>query len=55
MQAAHDSRANALLETSYQSLQEQASKIPDVEVCRMFLENVPWHRGIVVAYWRANG
>jgi predicted ATPase/class 3 adenylate cyclase len=50
LQALQDSRASAILETANQQLQEQASKIPDLDARRLFLENVPWNREIVAAH-----
>lgn len=50
LQSLQDTRAGQLLETAYQLLLEHASKIPDTEARRMFLENVPWNREIVAAY-----
>lgn len=50
LQASQDPRAEEILETAYQLLQEQATKIPDEETRRAFLEDVPWHRQIVSLY-----
>jgi class 3 adenylate cyclase/tetratricopeptide (TPR) repeat protein len=44
--------AKALLEAGYNLLQEQAARITDPAYLRFFLENVPWHRGIMSA-WEA--
>jgi hypothetical protein len=41
-----------MLETAFNLLQEQVSRIPDPEYRKCFLENVPWHLEIVSA-WEA--
>ena len=50
LKASQDPRAEEILETAYQLLQEQAAKIPDEETRRAFLEDVAWHRQIVTWY-----
>ena len=47
LQANHDSRDRAILSAAHHLLQEQAARIGDEETRRLFLENVPAHRGIV--------
>ncbi len=54
LQAAQDPRASEILEIAYEQLQQQAGKISDRDIRRMFLENVPWHRDIIAAYRQAN-
>ena len=51
LRAANDPRARAVLERAHAQLQEQAAKISDETMRRLFLENVPYHREIVAA-WR---
>jgi tetratricopeptide (TPR) repeat protein len=43
-------RANQIISHAYTLLQEQAAKISDEITRQMFLENIPWHRGIVEHY-----
>jgi tetratricopeptide (TPR) repeat protein len=52
LHALDDPRAAAMLESAYQRLQERAAKIPDPEMRRSFLENVPHQRDLVAA-WNA--
>jgi predicted ATPase/class 3 adenylate cyclase len=47
-----DPQAEQMLETAFNLLQEQVSRIPDPEYRKCFLENVPWHLEIVSA-WEA--
>ena len=47
---AGDARASQILESAYQMLQDQAGRIPDDEVRRMYLEIVPWHQALAAAY-----
>ena len=47
LRANQDPRAQAILNTGYSLLQEQATKISDEELRRSFLENVAAHREIV--------
>lgn len=49
LQANHDPRATALLDTAYQRLQEYAGQIGDEPLRRSFLERVPVHRELVRA------
>jgi hypothetical protein len=55
LHALGDPRATSVLAAAHQGLQEQAAKIPDVRLRRSFLENVPYHRAIVVAWAEASG
>jgi hypothetical protein len=41
-----DPRAMVVLQTAMQLLEAQASKINDEHSRRLFIENVPWRRGI---------
>lgn len=50
LQLHEDSRAGEILEVAYRELQKRAAKIPDADVRRTFLEDVPWHREIVSAH-----
>jgi predicted ATPase/class 3 adenylate cyclase len=50
LHAAQDSRAEAVLSTTYTLLQEQAAKIEEEALRRSFLENVAVNREIVAAY-----
>jgi tetratricopeptide (TPR) repeat protein len=50
LKASQDPRAEEILETAYQLLQEQAAKTPDEETRRAFLEDIAWHRQIVSWY-----
>jgi DNA-binding SARP family transcriptional activator len=56
LQANEDPRAQAILTTSYNLLQERAAKISDEALRQSFLENVPWHKEIVCLWEsRENG
>jgi hypothetical protein len=44
---AGDPQAESILETAYNILQEQVSRIPDQAYRDLFLENIPWHREIL--------
>ena len=48
--ALHDPGADTILETAYRLLQEQALKISDSVLRQSFLENVPYHREIILAW-----
>jgi tetratricopeptide (TPR) repeat protein len=50
LQAVRDARANTILETAYNLLQEQAEKIPEAEERRMFLEKVSHNRELIATY-----
>jgi class 3 adenylate cyclase/Tfp pilus assembly protein PilF len=50
LHAAQDSRAEAVLNSAYTLVQEQAAKIEDEALRRSFLENVAVNREIVAAY-----
>ena len=50
LRAARDEQAQVVLEQSHKLLQEQATKIGDLEMREMFLENVPSHRELVAAW-----
>jgi len=50
LQACQDARAQAVLETAYQWLQERAAKITDDELRRSLLENVTAHSEIIFEY-----
>ncbi len=50
LQAHQDGRAEEVLETAHQALQERAARLADESSQRAFLEGVPWHREIVRAY-----
>ncbi|MBN1139898.1 MAG: tetratricopeptide repeat protein, partial [Anaerolineae bacterium] len=50
LQALHDDRASAILETAHSLLQERAADIHDEEIQHSFLENVTAHREIIAAY-----
>jgi len=50
LRARQDSRAQEILATAYNLLQERAAKITDEEMRRSFLENVAAHREIVSHY-----
>ena len=52
LDAAHDVRAGAALETAWQTLQQKAARLTDEGARRMYLDNVPYHREIVAA-WQA--
>jgi predicted ATPase/class 3 adenylate cyclase len=53
LQAVQDSRAGDILEDAYQMLGERADRIPDENLRRKFLENIPHHQEISTA-WRAH-
>jgi len=55
LRANRDPRAQAILQTAYDLLQEQAIKITDAEMRRSFLENVAAHREIIQAWEQAQG
>ncbi|MCP4537872.1 MAG: hypothetical protein GY832_12075, partial [Chloroflexi bacterium] len=50
LQAVQDPRAQDVLNTAYDHLQQQAAKIDDAKLRHSFLENVVAHREIV-AMW----
>lgn len=50
LKSSQDPRADRILETSFALLQEQAAKIKDDSLRRVFLENVPYHREILEAW-----
>jgi predicted ATPase/class 3 adenylate cyclase len=50
LQLVSDPRAEEILETAFNLLQEQASQITDPTYHRRFLENIPWHREIMTAW-----
>ena len=50
LQAVDDPRAEEILETAYEMLQERAAKIEDESLQRSFLENVPINREIIAEY-----
>jgi len=50
LRAAQDPRAEVVLNTAYNLLQELAAKIEDKALRRSLLENVPHHQEIVAAY-----
>jgi hypothetical protein len=52
LRSAGDPQAEKILETAFNLLQDQASRIPDLAYRRLFLENVSWHREIMRA-WEA--
>ncbi len=52
LQETDDPRAARILESGHALLQERAAKIPEENLRRSFLENVPWHREIV-RLWEA--
>lgn len=45
--ACGDARADEFLDKVYPLLQTRAAAIEDVQVRRMYLENIPWHRALV--------
>jgi tetratricopeptide (TPR) repeat protein len=47
LSAVQDPRAQAILDTAFSQLQEQAAKITDEDMRRSFMENVPVHREIL--------
>ena len=51
-QSAQDPRAEEILTTAYNLLQDQAARIPDQAYRVLFLEHVPWHREVTQA-WQA--
>ncbi len=50
LEANQDPRADEILQTAYNLLQERSAKIDDETLRHSFLENVPAHREIVQAY-----
>jgi hypothetical protein len=52
LQLAGDQKADEILETAFNLLEELASRIPDQAYRSLFLEKVPWHREILSA-WEA--
>ncbi len=52
---ARDPRAARWLARAHEALQQQAGSIPDPDLCRSFLENVPCHREIVRAFEASTG
>lgn len=50
LQATHDPRAESILTTAYNLLQERAAKIGDEAARHMFWENVPYHRELGAAW-----
>jgi predicted ATPase/class 3 adenylate cyclase len=50
LQLAGDPQAEKILETAFNLLQDQASRIPDPAYRSLFLENVSWHRAITHAW-----
>jgi adenylate cyclase len=50
LQATGAERAEAILVTAHQALQERAGRLADERARRAFLEGVPWHREIMRAY-----
>jgi tetratricopeptide (TPR) repeat protein len=50
LQANQDERAEEILGTAHQALEERAARLADESTRRAFLEGVPWHREIVRAY-----
>jgi len=55
LEAAGDTRAEAVLEEGYRLLQEIAGKLTDLELRRSFLENVAAHRELAQEYERLRG
>jgi class 3 adenylate cyclase/tetratricopeptide (TPR) repeat protein len=53
LKAASDPRAEAVLDVAHSLLQERAAKIPDEQLRRSFLENVPYNWEILAAYTSA--
>lgn len=49
LQANHDARAEAVLATAYQQVQDRAAKFSDDRTRALFLANIPHHREIVKA------
>jgi hypothetical protein len=50
LQACQDPRANALLVTAYQLLQERAAKLPDEAGRQAFLHGIPSNRALLRAF-----
>jgi adenylate cyclase len=50
LQANQDGRADEILVTAHQALQERAARLADESTRRAFLQSIPWHREIVRAY-----
>jgi predicted ATPase/class 3 adenylate cyclase len=50
LQADDDSRARSILDNAYQLLQERANRIHDDHLRRKFLDNIPYHREVVMAW-----
>jgi len=50
LQAGEDSRAKKIIQTAYKRLQTEAKQIQDPEINQAFLDNVPWHKEIIIAY-----
>jgi predicted ATPase/class 3 adenylate cyclase len=50
LRSAGDPRADEILETAFNLLQDQASQISDQSYRSLFLENVSWHREIIRAW-----
>jgi hypothetical protein len=49
LHAVGDERAEGILHNAYEKMQNWASLIPDGEMRRIYLEEVPWHREIAAA------
>ncbi len=52
LQQVGDPQAEKILETAFNLLQDQASRIPDLAYKSLFLENISWHSEIISA-WEA--
>ena len=50
LKLAEDPRADEILETAFNQLQDQAARIPDPTYRSLFLKNIPWHRAIMEAW-----
>ncbi len=50
LQSADDPRAEIILETAFNLLQDQASRITDQTYRSLFLDNISWHREIIIAW-----
>ena len=50
LEANQSPHASQILSQAYKLLQAQAAKISDKTTRQMFLENIPWHQGIVEHY-----
>ena len=50
LQVNGDPRAERILKTAHDLLQELAAMIPEGKTRQSFLENVPWHREIITAW-----